>query len=258
MRGRRVNLKLFHILLMCTLCAACSPPGQHIKTRPYDSYWKNTAKEDIPIGPDKSPEKKKRMLIWPSDSESVGKPDSGYLVNSIALPNGRGYRHVGTRPFGTAETLSYLIYAVERVIHYYPDTADLIIGDISKKDGGKAYPHKSHQSGRDADIGYYHKENTQLKHFEKMTEETLDAEKTWILIESLIMTGAVEYIFVNYDIEPILMDAALDSGWSERDLNVLFRSGDKKCTDCIIRSISGHKDHFHIRFRCPLEDMDCQ
>ena len=101
--------------------------------------------------------------------------------------------------YGTQRVVWMLKAAVADVQARWPTAPDLVVGDISYRRGGRIKRHKSHQSGRDADISFYYRGNVQLPNFEEMDEETFDAAKNWHLFKTLIDTGEVEYIFINYD-----------------------------------------------------------
>ena len=91
-----------------------------------------------------------------------------------------------------------------------------------------------------------------------MTEATLDAEKSWALIEAFIMTGYTQYIFMSYKIQEPLYHEALEVGWSEEALGPIFQyPRGPSVRRGLIRHASGHQDHFHIRFKCPPLDSQC-
>ncbi|MBM4387204.1 MAG: penicillin-insensitive murein endopeptidase, partial [Deltaproteobacteria bacterium] len=137
---------------------------------------------------------------------------------------------------------------LNRVVERYPGTADVVIGALSKEGGGRLKPHKSHRNGLDIDIGYYYKDNVQLKYFTPMNEDNLDVEKTFFLIESLISTGMVEYIFMNYSLQKLFHEHAQELGYGEDALDELFQyPGGKKTKAGIIRHAKGHNKHFHVR-----------
>ncbi|MCH2137335.1 MAG: penicillin-insensitive murein endopeptidase, partial [Phycisphaerales bacterium] len=86
---------------------------------------------------------------------SGGAAHDGRLLNGVPLHTRPGVVTRKGRNWGTAETVAAIYRAVDLVRAKFPDTPDLAIGDLSRKHGGKLRPHKSHQSGRDADIAYY-------------------------------------------------------------------------------------------------------
>jgi murein endopeptidase len=192
-------------------------------------------------------------------SRSVGRPNRGRLEGGESLPReGPGWVQKGVNATGTNEAIALLVASLEDVRGRFAGTVPVYIGDLSQDGGGRLSPHKSHQSGRDIDIGYYARANQGLKRFETMTAETLDAAKTWHLVERLLLTGQVQYIFMSYRIQEVLYLTALDSGWGERDLLGLFQyPRGHQAKRGVIRHAKGHQNHFHIRFRCPSGDAEC-
>jgi murein endopeptidase len=135
--------------------------------------------------------------------------------------------------------------AVREVRRCHPGTPVLSIGDLSRKSGGWLRPHRSHQSGLDADIGYYY--STGPAWFVRATDENFDAERTWALVRALIEGGNVQYVFMDRTVQKLIQPVAHDHlprGVSEEDL---FRGPVPHET--IIRHEPGHATHFHVRFR---------
>jgi hypothetical protein len=202
-----------------------------------------------------------RSLMLGSRSESVGKSSKGRLQHGRQMPRrGDGFlRKNDKASWGTDETVALLSWAAMEMTRRFPGTVPMVIGDLSDEDGGKLRPHLSHQSGRDADIGYYFVGNQKLGHFKTATRENLDAEKNWTLIELLISTGQVKYLFVDRRFHKILYRQALEMGWSEDEARALFEApiGRAKKSG-MIRHIPGHKHHLHVRFRCSEGDARCK
>lgn len=190
-------------------------------------------------------------------SESVGRPNDGRLLRGRMLPPGAGYKFKGRAGYGTDETIATLIWVVGRVLTRYPASADLIIKDISREHGGRFRPHKSHQSGRDVDLGYYVRENARLRNFKHTSPRTIDGEKTWYLIEQLLRTGQVRMIFIDHPLQAVLYDHARRSGWREADLAAIFEYPQRRNAKALIRHIRGHANHMHVRFRCAASDSRC-
>ena len=205
------------------------------------------------------PRGRRALRGWPKESVSVGGPSSGRLEQGYELPSeGPGFCHRGERPFGTDELIAVVLWALHRVQRHYPDTVRAVIGDLSEAGGGRAPPHRSHQSGRDVDMSFYVEGNRPIRRFVTVDAGTLDAEKTWALFEGLLSTGMVQYLFVSYELQRPLYEEAQRTGWSEADLDLLFQyprgKGEAKG---LVRHARGHDDHFHLRIRCPVEDEGC-
>lgn len=184
---------------------------------------------------------------------SVGQPYHGRLVNGIPFPRQfQGYQlREEDHTYATPELIGALLDAIEGVREKYPNTCDLYIGDFSKPGGGWMSRHRSHQNGRDVDLGMYVKGNRPLNTFLSMNEENLDAPKTWCLIENLLRSQRVQYIFLDKRIQNVLYDYALSEGVDPVYLERLF--GNVK--GAIIQHVRNHHDHIHVRFYAPWSTM---
>lgn len=203
------------------------------------------------------PDGKQYALRWRKVSESIGKPQAGRLSRAAQLPKvGPGFRHFGGNPWGTDEAVAYIRFAAWVTSRIHPKAAPILVRDLSAADGGHLPPHKSHRTGRDADIGWYHRKNDSRRYFEDPGPR-LDVGKSWTFIEALLRTGAVQYIFVDRRIQKELYDHALAGGWDQAQLDRLFQHprGGWKST---IRHVRGHRNHMHVRFACPPEDERCE
>ncbi len=202
-----------------------------------------------------------RLYIPGRDGKSVswGSASGGRLYNGIALEDSPGLdvRHV-SRAYGTKRTVQMLRAAAADVKARWPDAPKLVVGDLSYKRGGRMRGHKSHQSGRDADVSYYYRGNVQLPNLYPMTYELIDAVKTWHLFKTLIDTGEVEYIFATRNIQRSLYEYARSIGYTKEELEpVLQYPRPNSEREGIVRHVSGHDTHFHIRFKCGPRDRNC-
>jgi LysM repeat protein len=192
-------------------------------------------------------------------SESVGSPTTGKLIHGERMPAGPGY--VVKSPdyaFGTNETITNLVTCIGKVQRDYPDTHDMVVGHLSKKGGGRFKPHKSHASGRDADVGYYLRGLKPGK-FIKATAANLDLERTMDFILSLVDTGQLEYIFVNYSIQKLMLAYMQKQTGDEAFISKLIQFPNPvEKRVAYIRHEPGHDDHMHIRFICPKGSPSCQ
>lgn len=194
-------------------------------------------------------------------SHSAGKPSKGSLEGGRELPKEAPglVRKSDKAPFGTDEAVAILLWAGARMLELYPGTVPLVIGDLSKEGGGKVKPHRSHQSGRDVDIGFYYKRNRKVSHFADLADAEVDWEKTWTYIDLLLSTNQVVYIFLDRSLHKALYDQAAERGWKEAELKQLFEAplGNQK-RGGLIRHQKGHKNHMHVRFACAPDDQGCE
>ncbi len=194
-------------------------------------------------------------------SESLGRPNAGKLENGREFPpRGPGFvRKNDKAAFGTDEAVAMVAWACAQIVRLYPDTMPMVVGDFSKEGGGRLRPHKSHQSGRDVDLGFFLLGNARLAYFKDATPTNLDWEKTWSFVELLIATGQVEYIFIDRSLHKLLYSEAVRRGWDEEELARLFEAPlGGEAGRGLIRHVRGHKTHMHVRFVCAAGDEECK
>lgn len=179
-------------------------------------------------------------------------PQPGRLSNSRRLPDHHAYtikrKH---NVYGTARTVRLLGQVVDRYVKRADGGPKLRIGDISKDGGGPLAGHLSHQEGNDVDIGLVLTgELANRLHFSGASEDNIDLERTWILIEELVATGEVRVIYLDYQVQSLLYEHARKRGVSKSKLDEYFQypRGTGR-TRGLIRHWRGHKQHIHVRFR---------
>jgi murein endopeptidase len=184
---------------------------------------------------------------------SVGQPSNGWLMGAVMLPGSERLQARKGRNFGTREMVDAILAAVDAVHATYPGAHSLVTGDLSRRNGGRLSPHLSHQSGRDADIGYYLHTDVPPRWFRKATTETLDVPRTWTFVASLMADGKVQYIFMHYRLQRLLYEYARDvAGYSRQRLSRTFAYPRGSGAHAgIIRHLKGHRDHMHVRFHSP-------
>ena len=177
---------------------------------------------------------------------SIGTPDAGLLVNPLPMPSGSFWKiRNPSESWGTDETIAFIASAIAAVEARHPGSPRLVIGDLSRPDGGRLNRHRSHQAGRDADIGFYYGRG-EADTFLAARRGELDLPRTWELVRALITETDVERIFVDRSIVSVLYQHAVDEGESRAWLDDIFgrRTEDKG----IIQHERRHKDHMHVRF----------
>lgn len=184
---------------------------------------------------------------------SIGHPYHGRLINGVPFPNQfRGYQlRDEERSYTTPEVIGAVLDAIDAVRAQYPETCDLFMGDFSRSGGGWLNHHRSHQNGRDVDLGLYARGNRTLDTFVPMNEENLDVPKTWTFIENLLRSQHVQYIFLDGRIQRLLYDYATSRGINTGYLDSLF--GNHR--GAVIQHVSRHQDHMHVRFYTPWSTM---
>jgi penicillin-insensitive murein endopeptidase len=182
---------------------------------------------------------------------SIGAASRGRLMNGVRMPDGE--RWTLTDPahaWGTPETVESLVRAIDRVHAVHPATQPLVIGHLSAKNGGRLRPHKSHQSGRDVDLGFYYADPTK-GWYAVANAKNLDRARTWTLTKALLESGMVEMILVDTSIQKLLRDHALAAGEDPAFVDEVFQiSGKSKWP--LVRHAKGHATHLHVRFYSPV------
>lgn len=192
-------------------------------------------------------------------AHSVGRPTQGRLLNGVHLGRGPGYRLRFPKAAHALPGMRKILRRCARqVAERFPGTAKVLIGDLSKPTGGSFPPHASHQSGRDADVGYYLAGNKQNKTLHQVGAFQLDYAKNWTLLRCYLRTGRVVRVY---------MDSAIMSGYAaylrkrgladDALLARLFETEAENKRDALVRHSSGHDTHLHVRFACRPDDAKC-
>lgn len=201
----------------------------------------------------------------PPPAESVGYPNAGRLENGAHLDLSKPYVRVvpasavGDFRWGLPELIHLIDRAARGVAKRYPG-AVLDVGDISRKGGGDLLRHHSHESGRDADLGFY-AIDAQGKQFHAHALVKFDAaglapsapgvrfdlDRNWLLVQEMLTDpGArVSHIFIAAPLRARLLAHARSRGVSRALL-------DRAAT--VLMQPTGalpHDDHMHVRISCP-------
>jgi len=191
---------------------------------------------------------------------SRGAPNQGKLFGSEKLTSNKSLE---VRGGGHAYALPELVRALKRgaskVNKKYKGSV-LFVGDLSAKNGGPLFGHNSHQSGRDADVGFY-MESPQGKHTNphrfvafagdgkaRGTELVrFDDERNWTFVEALLSDEKVDvrYLFVSMGLRTRLLKFAAKKNVS-KDLYTKAAAALMSPADADV-----HDDHFHVRIACP-------
>jgi penicillin-insensitive murein endopeptidase len=177
-------------------------------------------------------------------SASFGQPTRGALWGGAQLGVSASiYPVAPIYAWGTAATVASLERAARIVACRFAGTPPLPVGSISKERGGPLFPHRSHQSGLDADVSYYALDGTHF--YKRATAANLDRPRTWALIEALVEGGNVEYLFMARDVQGWLREHA-QAVASPELVRDLFDGTPAR--QPLIRHARGHTNHFHVRF----------
>jgi penicillin-insensitive murein endopeptidase len=188
-------------------------------------------------------------------SVSIGQAHRGSLYNGVQMHSSPFWElKVPQAGYGTRETVLALGAAIEEVNRMFPGTPRLGIGHLSHENGGWIRPHKSHQSGRDVDVGYYYTEGERW--YVPASPENLDVPRTWALISAMLKVAKVDYVFVDRSLHAILRAEAERVGEKPGLVAEVF-DGDKVVRP-IMRHARGHATHLHVRFESPVAVHNAQ
>ncbi|HET9620589.1 MAG TPA: penicillin-insensitive murein endopeptidase [Kofleriaceae bacterium] len=200
---------------------------------------------------------------------SVGKASRGYLIDGVRLPDhGDGFTtrdvwRARDNRFGTDELIDLITGVAHRMVRHAPDVA-LVVADLSGLGGGERSAfHRSHQSGRDADLLYYMRDASGAPFLPDAMHVfnwlgravdgsglTIDVPRTWQLVKELVTAreAAVQWIFMYEPIARRLIEHAQGIGEPPaviaRVRRALKQPGDS----------ARHDDHMHVRVYCTASD----
>ena len=206
------------------------------------------------------------VLRGPAEGQSLGACWLGGLRDATKLAESDGwYIRRPYRAFGTSTTVEHVERILADITDRFPDIHDIAVGDISAETGGRISEHSSHQSGRDIDIGliFTQKPDAYPHSFVVGDANNLDLEATFVLVEEFAKTSeysaGVQMIFLDFDLQGLLYQWALDNGETPEYLATLFQYPHGRGASAgLVRHEPHHADHLHVRFRCPLGDTACR
>jgi len=193
-------------------------------------------------------------------SESIGRASAGRLINGEQLPPHPAYVIRNERvAWGANATIAALLDGFEHMRRSDPNLPRVRVHDLSDEDGGPLAGHRSHQSGRDADIGFYHAGCMRDCAYEAFDPSRLDADRQWRLFRYWIDNDLVEYIFIDYRYQEVLYEHARAEGATDAQLRAWFQyPAGRDVARGVIRHEPGHRDHLHVRFHCTGTDESCR
>jgi penicillin-insensitive murein endopeptidase len=195
--------------------------------------------------------------------KSIGSPNEGRLEHGAELRPSASLRtvpsHAGTsRRFGLPALVGMLERSADVVARKYPGSV-LSMGDLSQRGGGDVTGHHSHESGRDADVGFYLSDKKgvyQPGRFYTVAQDgrvdglpgvRFDDARNWALVASWLddPVARVGHIFVAKHLRARLLAAAVKAGAS-----VSLRN---RAALALMQPTHAlpHDNHFHVRIACP-------
>jgi murein endopeptidase len=184
-------------------------------------------------------------------SISVGTPEAGYLFNALKMPASSEWLLADPEhAWGTEETIRALMQCVQRVRQQFSNTPPVIIGSISGQFGGPYPPHRSHRTGRDADIHFFLIDRNPHGWYEPARKSNLDRARTWALLKAVVTEAAVDFVLIDREVQQLLLQHALSSGEDADWVDQLFHGCGR--ISPLIQHAPDHRGHMHIRFASPV------
>jgi penicillin-insensitive murein endopeptidase len=154
--------------------------------------------------------------------------------------------------------------AAERVSAMVPG-ARLSVGELSARDGGDLHGHRSHENGRDVDLGFFVVDATgrsvELPAFAKIDwggrievdgrRYHFDAARNWLLVKALLESDVaiVQHVFTHERVRVFLLDEAVRQGASPELLRRASRVLHQPHGH-----VTAHLNHMHVRIYCTPDD----
>jgi penicillin-insensitive murein endopeptidase len=203
-------------------------------------------------------------------SLSIGRITRGILVNGAMLDlKGEHHQVLETQAqrqlvCGTDELVAVIEKSAKKVAKAYPG-AVLTVGNIGRCGGGPIPYSVSHNSGRDADIGFYLlgpdgkqyipkglvKLDSRGTAIDNGVPVRFDTKKNWALVKTLLSDSlvSVQWLFVSKGLRKLLLKHAEAIG---EPADLIAKAGEVLAQPA--RS-SPHNDHFHLRIYCSADDQ---
>jgi penicillin-insensitive murein DD-endopeptidase len=222
----------------------------------------------VPSFADAKPAPKTAKLEAPAarllPGKSIGSPTEGHLVGGSRLGDASYLRIVpaynqGDVRWGVEPLVGALDRAARAVRKQFADSV-LSVGHLSKPGGGELDRHASHESGRDADVGFYVRDQKgkpiYADHFVAFKGDgtavtwpgaQFDDARNWAFVASIVgdAHARVTHIFVSTPIRQRLLAYAAKIGAPG---NVRVRASELMAQP---HGSLPHDDHFHVRVACP-------
>jgi penicillin-insensitive murein endopeptidase len=201
---------------------------------------------------------------------SIGSPTAGHLLGGMHLAETEYVRVVpadaaGDVRWGLQPLVTMIDRAARAVRRHFPGTVTSV-GHLSRQGGGDVQQHRSHESGRDADLGFFVRSSAGRQllapHFVAFHGDGtapswpgayFDDAKNWALVAALVgdPDARVTHLFVAAPLRARLL------GYAERvgaPASTRVRAAE------IMQQPHGtlpHDDHFHVRIACPPGMTGC-
>jgi penicillin-insensitive murein endopeptidase len=195
-------------------------------------------------------------------SLSVGLPNAGWQLRAKKLSSSpQLWIQNKSIPYTYGHpSLVLMLHRTSKQIARQSPGSVLLVGDLSREFGGPLTGHKSHQSGRDADVGFFvtdakgrPQNSRRLLAFDAAGRARdgsglrFDDYRNWLLVQLWLKDdrAELEHVFVASHLRRRLLDFA--------SARPAFRRYVDGAAQFLRQPTNGlpHDDHFHIRIACP-------
>lgn len=195
-------------------------------------------------------------------SLSVGSPSRGWQLRSKKL-RPTEYLKIKDGSEESAYGHPALVLMLKRTAQQMVrnvDSQPLLVGDLSLEYGGPLHGHRSHQSGRDADVGFFALDaegrTVRPEHFVAYDASgharngsglRFDDYRNWLMVLTWLEDerADIRHVFVASHLRHRLLEFA-------RTRPAFAKHVDAAAKFLLQpRNSSPHDDHFHVRIRCP-------
>jgi penicillin-insensitive murein endopeptidase len=192
----------------------------------------------------------------------VGSPTAGWQLRAKRLKASADLRIQQKSldyTYGLPSLVLMLHRTAKQVARQTPGSV-LLVGDLSRELGGPLYGHKSHQSGRDADVGFFVLDPAgkplnpeRLVAFDQRGKArdgsglVFDDYRNWLLVQLWLKDhrARLQHVFVASHLRKRLLDFARR--------RPPFRKYVQAASSLLRQPQNAlpHDDHFHVRIECP-------
>jgi len=200
-------------------------------------------------------------------SLTVGAPNDGHQLRAKRLrdtANLKIKRSSQSRNYGHPALVLMLKRSADDIAKAVPGTI-MLVGDLSSKAGGPLAGHRSHQSGRDADVAFYLRDEKGRQvlpdNFVKIDSEGkvigrrgvyFDDERNWQLVRSWLRDkrAGISHVFVASHVRNRILAYARSDNARKKHYEAAMALLHQP------KNAALHDDHYHVRITCPDRQKD--
>jgi penicillin-insensitive murein endopeptidase len=192
--------------------------------------------------------------------QSIGAPNNGHLAGAARLRGSRTLRQrEGSHSWGLPQLVHMLHRSASAVARKHRGS-QMLVGDLSGRTGGHLDRHNSHQTGRDADVGFYVMNSKgkpmAVRRFIPFDDAgnardvqgvRFDEARNWTMVEAMLKDDKanVRYMFISNALRGKLLAYAAKKHVAKE---IVDRAAVAMMSP---RDADLHDDHVHVRIACP-------